>query len=519
MITIYSQTGDYAAELVRAGFMRAFTDAQVSEVITDGVYIRSSIQVFVNPSSDDIKLISLAFDVFSKVIVLGSLPDNFATLLSLSVQGLSDEIVEAGKCMPAPLHGFSESDACIQYLSLPSGIQCAIENRPFLRYDFAEEWNNLGYGAVRTDSSIWAMSCRAEINNTELTTDLAVVRMGQTQCSSYVTLTSLAKTEILWVNRSVGFVDSHEFRLLETFICNYSSEKHPCLPVLREIPYGYDAMVTMRLDCDESIKSATSLFELYQQNDVPFSLALRTEQDTGDEDYALLRNIIDNGGSVLSHTVNHKKNWGVDKEDVRIEARDSRNWIEKHVPSAGSIEYAVSPFHQNPDYAVEALSAEGYKGFISGIICNDPQYLISRAGKLYNAGEIISHSQQCMLHGDCMLSVEYDPIAIYKRSVNACIQSGAIFGYLDHPFSERYQYGWESEKQRLDIHQSWLDYLKSRGNVLFDNEVNTLNFIRKKSGAKIWLEKAVVRFSIASDLQYDLAFEYKEKIGKVSSSE
>jgi len=169
MITIYSQTNNYTAELVRAGFIRAFTSAQVSEVVRDGCLIRSAVHVFINPVSDDIKLIAQAIDVSSKVIVLGVLPDNIATLLGLSVKELTGEIIDAGKCIPAPLHGFSESDANIQYFPLPSGIQCAIKSRPFLRYDFAEEWNNLGYGVVQTDSSIWSIACRAEINNPEIT--------------------------------------------------------------------------------------------------------------------------------------------------------------------------------------------------------------------------------------------------------------------------------------------------------------------------------------------------------------
>lgn len=517
MLTIYSRTSSYAAELVRAGFVRAFTAAQVSAVKSDDISVESAVHVFVNPSENDIYLIQQILDSSVKIIFFGVLPNNIANIIGVSVTKVTTELAEAGNCLPAPLHGFSESIARIRYVELPQDLQCFIKDRPLLRYDFAEEWNNLGYGAIRTDNSIWSISCQAEIIDSGVTKNLALVQIKDIVCSSYVTLTSIGSAEILWVNRAVGFIDTQEFRLLETFICNYMPESHPCLPVLREIPYGYDAMVSMRLDCDESIKSSAPLFDLYRKNGIPFSLAIKTRQETNEKDYVLLRDVLSYGGSVLSHTVNHKSNWGIDGEDVRKEARGSKEWIEKHIPEAGSIEYAVSPFHQNPDYAVEALASEGYKGFISGIICNDPQYLISRAGSLYNVGGIVSHSQQCMLHGDCMLESVADPLIVYKLSADVCFKSGAIFGYLDHPFSERYQYGWESESQRLKVHQVWLNYLKKQGDVLFQNEVDTLNYISNRANVSIWLEGNEVNVDNISGVKYRLAYEYQGIIQKLGS--
>ena len=242
----------------------------------------------------------------------------------------------------------------------------------------------------------------------------------------------------------------------------------------------------------------------------------RQAQQTCETDYQLLSEIVTHGGSILSHTVNHKNNWGVDIEDARIEARESKKWLLEHIKNIEKIDYAVSPFHQNPDYAVDALALEGYKGFISGIISNDPQYLVSRAGEVRTMNDIVTHSQQCMLHGDCWLKEADDRLAVYKKSADSCMKSGAIFGSLDHPFSERYQYGWVSENQRINIHQDWIEHLKQFGRVLFENEEKTLIHVRTRASSNIWLENGVVRYQFEKYLSdYPLAYEYKGTIGRM----
>ena len=516
MIAVYSHVDNsYVAELVRYGLIRSFTCAQVTKVITDVDYLASSVYVFINPDKDSFSLLCQLVQRKVKVILFGTLSDDVAGLIGVETTEISEVLKEWAKCSPASVYGFSESEVRIQYTELPDGLQCMIDDRPLLRYDFAEEWNNHGYGAVMADGSIWSVACQASITS-QFTEQLAFLYRGESDLSSYVTLSSVQQAEILWVNRAVGFIDTQECRLIETFVCNYHPEKLPCLPLLREIPYGYDAMISMRLDCDESISAALPLFELYKSENIPFSLAVKTAQETDDDDYALLNEIIEQRGAVLSHTVNHKNNWGVDKDDVRAEAAGSRRWILEHVKNAEIIEYAVSPFHQNPDYAVEALAQESYRGFISGIICNDPQYLLSRAGKVVGVKDIVTHSQQCMLHGDCLLKAGDDQLSVYKKSAEICVRSGAIFGYLDHPFSERYQYGWITESQRVDAHRDWIDYLQSMGNVLFENEAKTLSHIKRKSGVNVWLENDVVQFeSKFGPLDYSLAYEFKGSIDKL----
>ena len=508
MIYLHSHQEDAeVAELVKSGFIRSYTKSQVFDYSRE--IKKFCVHIFVSPVASDIANIQRISSAPSKIILLGDLPTNIAKMLGMVIEALPEDVSLWDQCDAAPVNGFSESGARICYGSLPDGIECQIVDRPLLRYDFASEWNNQGYGHVRTDGSMWSLACKARFASSN-DAQLASIYQGDEELTVYATISTQDQSEILWVNRPVGFVDTHEFRLFETFITNYKDESLPCLPLIREIPYGYDAMISMRLDCDEDIASARPLFELYKSLDVPFSLAVRTGQPIKQDDVSIINEIIGNGGGILSHSVNHKCNWGIDFEDVKNEAEKSRCDILSLTDNINFLEYAVSPFHQNPDYAVEALDDSGYKGFIGGIICNDQQFLISRGGKVSAELEIITHSQQCMLHGDCLLNSVNDSLVVFKQCAKYAINSGAAFGYLDHPFSERYQYGWLSEEQRISIHRDWLEFLNSFGDVLFVNENTLLDHIRTKSNTEIWLEGDAVKLMVESDLSgYPLAYEYK----------
>jgi hypothetical protein len=160
----------------------------------------------------------------------------------------------------------------------------------------------------------------------------------------------------------------------------------------------------MRLDCDEAVAASRPLWNLYQESGVPLSLAILTGQETGTADEKLLEDVLVGGGSVVSHSMHHYPNWGGSYHVALQEAEGSREWLETHAAAAAPVEYAVSPFHQNPPYAVQALADCGYQGFVGGIIANDPEFLIGRAGRVpFAQAQIVSHSAQCMLHGDCYL--------------------------------------------------------------------------------------------------------------------
>ena len=153
------------------------------------------------------------------------------------------------------------------------------------------------------------------------------------------------------------------------------------------------------------------------------------------------------------------------------------------------VSFAVSPFHSNKDYSVQALEDALYDGFVAGIIANDPEYLISRGGVVPFAEKIISHSQQCMLHGDCLLNETEDPLRVYKDAFDIALCSNTFFGYLDHPFSSRYQYGWKTEEDRIEAHIELIDYMRYNADVLFVNENECLSFMVDKSNTNLLFDQ------------------------------
>ena len=324
---------------------------------------------------------------------------------------------------------------------------------------------------------------------------------------------------MLWFNRAVGPIDSFEWRLVEYFLASYRATDLPCQPVLQEIPWGYDAAVTMRLDCDEDVESARPLWEEYKKMEVPFSLAVNTVNLDNENNHKILIDMTSYGESILSHTATHAPNWGGSYEAAYNEGEQSKKYLQKVIGK--TIKYAASPFHQTPNYALQGLVDAGYSGVVGGIIRNDPEFLLARGGELCGLPDgFIGHSQQCMLHGECMLA-DGDPLSIYKRAFDIAMETKALFGYLDHPFSERYQYGWVDEGSRIIQHKKLIEYIRIKArNPLFMSEDTALDFLRLKSncliletplGYKIFAEQA-------KGMQYVLAVEYCNQLFNVSES-
>lgn len=435
--------------------------------------------VLIDPPETWSNLIIKALRSNTKVMLFGNIPPSLADYLGATVAPLSDEFHEAAVCPPASTHHFSESPAQIRYLmDLP--LASPIANRPLLRYDFSDEWNNLGYGAIRTDGSAWSVSQQAHIPALAL---MAEITVGERDLTAYCGLWDYQTSSLLWFNRSVGPIDSQEWRIVEEFLANHRHHELPCWPVLHEIPYGYDAAVTMRLDCDEDIESARPLWKLYQRLEIPFSLAVHTHILTDERQHTLLKDVLAGGGAILSHTATHAPNWGGSYNAALDEARFSADLIQQ--ATGRRVRYAVSPFHQTPDYARSALADAGYTGCIGGIICNDPDFLMARAGTPPGSSDgFIGHSQQCMLHGDCLLQTA-DPLAVYKQAFELAKAGKAFFGYLDHPFSTRYQYGWADELQRSAMHKEFISFMKNNGKVLFCSQDDALDFLNYKAAIGI----------------------------------
>jgi hypothetical protein len=240
----------------------------------------------------------------------------------------------------------------------------------------------------------------------------------------------------------------------------------------------------MRLDCDEDISSACDLWKAYGKWGVPLSLAIHTSNLSDETHYAFLHEFCAAGGALLSHTATHAPNWGGSYEKARQEGYESCEKIE--VATGIIVRYAVSPFHQSPLYALQGLCDSNYLGCIGGIIHNDPEFLLARGGELSGLPRgFVGHSQQTMLHGDCMLT-KGDPLGIYKNAYDTAYETQALFGYLDHPFSARYQYGWDDERQRIEAHHELIEHIRKRArNPLFLDENQALDFLRERAAIRL----------------------------------
>lgn len=439
------------------------------------------ILVLINPPEEICpSLIEVLKNHTSKVIIFGSLPDSLAAFLEVTVTPVCEQMKLVSFCVPAKTHQYSESLGAIVYqktLEINTNKQAPLPSRPLCRFDFTNEWNNLGFGAITADDSLWAICQKAKLpaKNT-----IAQLQEGKSILSAYCGLWDYPRSSLLWFNRAVGPIDSYEWYLVEQFIAQYRFGNLPAWPVISEIPYGFDSAVTMRLDCDEDIESARALGDAYQENNIPFSLALHATVLSNPDQHQYPKDVLQAGGAILSHTLTHAPNWGGSKEAAKHEGEESARIIEETVGLRPR--YAVSPFHHTPGYAREGLKDAGYQGVVGGIISNDPEFVMARAGRPPKSKEgFIGHTQQCMLHGDCLLD-EGDPLSIYKRAYEQARLSNTFFGYLDHPFSSRYQYGWNNEDQRIEAHMKLIDYIQqSSPNTLFLNQDDALDFLRIKA--------------------------------------
>jgi hypothetical protein len=500
-------------DLIVAATRRSVSKTQSESISIDEIDTCKSVLISISPNESMAeKIIDWIKKKPRKLILFGSLPDILINFLQFKKVDWPNETSNWQTSLSAPLHNFSESRGVIQYQKLIEQFKLNTWRRPMERFDFASEWNNMGYGAIKLDDSIWSLAMPLKAN---ASSELAVLMIDSKPFFSYASLSNDSNYSILWFNRHVGPIDSFEWRIIEIFLAHYRFETLPCYPVIKEIPFNYDAAITMRLDCDENVASSQLLFEKYKAMNIPFSLAIHTSSFNEERDLSIVNEVIRNKGSILSHSTTHAPQWGGSYENAKREAFVSRELIEK---LAGIyVRYAVSPFHQTPYYALKALSDIGYEGCIGGIICNDPDFLIGRGGCLSQIRDgFIGHSQQIMLHGDCILEGT-QPLKVYWESFDLAYESQTLFGFLDHPFSERYQYGWKDEATRIKIHEDFIRYIKTKAkNPIFLSEEQALDFIKLKSSLLINQDKDEFYLD-APDLKKDhnyflsFAIEYHNK--------
>jgi len=357
-------------------------------------------------------------------------------------------------------------------------------------FHFAKEWNNFGYGHIKIGDPFWGFT-------TILPMDTPCTPVGILQDKEGNNLGLVAaifdepERSTLWFSRPAGPVDGFDQCLVERFYSDHRWEELGSLPYIKEIPWGFEAAATMRIDCDESVSTGRPLFELYKKNRLPFGLAIKTEQNLSEGDLQLMRDVIGAGGTVVTHSHTHAPNWGGSREKAKWEVEQSHQALrELQIPGI-NYRYAVSPFHQNPKEAVEGIRDAGIEMFVGGIACNDPEYLMGRAGPAFEVPGIMTHSQQCMLHGDC-IHQDNNSLKQYFEAFDLACKSETFFGYLDHPFSS-YHYGWLSEEERLQAHQEFIDYLMKR-KIWFASLERALDFLGAKNEARVWADGDRLRY-------------------------
>jgi len=482
-----------AGRLVLAALRRSVSECQVRPIalgrLTDA---GTDLLVMVSPTPEmGLRLIDALKAGRRKVILLGQLPDCLIDHLGFErLGGWPEHFDVASRSAPAATYASSESLATVRYTGACPIIDTSGWSRPFERFDFTDEWNNLGFGAIRGADPCWGVAAPLKANPAQ---EIARLDVAGEDAGSYCALFDTDAASVLWINREVGTIDSFEWRLLERFLSSYRPDALPCQPVLLEVPWGYDAAITMRLDCDEDVESARALWNAYQKMGVPFSLAVHTTNLADERHHAILREMVAAGQSVLSHTATHAPNWGGSYQAACGEAETSSAALT--AVTGMPVLYAVSPFHQSPPYALAALSDAGYRGCIGGIIRNDPEFLIARGGALDGLPNgFIGHSQQCMLHGDCMLEGD-DPLKIFKAAFDLAYSTGMLFGFLDHPFSPRYQYGWHDEPSRTSAHVELIDHIRRVARrPLFLSAGDAMDFLSAKSLWRVVDDRGPFRF-------------------------
>jgi hypothetical protein len=491
ILLIAASEDSEAAEIVEAALHRSFSARQVLRCEKEGLAPAKDgvCAVVLNPDNSVAKWIAEALAKRAKILMLGQLGADSARLLGVDADGDLPAASDWLSCEPAPGHQSRQSPGRIDYEATGLAAGSPIRRRYLQRFDFTDEWNNLGYGRIALDGGIWSIAQAVRPDGATVVAELG--RPDDLRRFVYSAMRDEARASLLWFNRQVGPVDSQEWRLIEVFFSDYRADALPCRPHLREVPLGWEAAVTMRVDCDEDISSARPLFDLYRSLGLPFSVAVMTGLPASEANIGLLRKIAAADGSILSHSQSHLPHWGGSESAAFEQAARSKAWLERHLPGC-TVRHAVSPFHQTPAFALPALLRAGYTAVVGGSIAAEPQHLLGRGGRLPAFDRpFVSHSQQCMLHGDCLLAAG-DPLRVYKDAFRLARSAHSIFAYLDHAFSDRYNYGWTNESERSLAHRDLLGFFRSeigtgawQGRLLFMSEGECLDFITLKSESSI----------------------------------
>ena len=359
------------------------------------------------------------------------------------------------------------------------------EHRFFERYDFEKEWNNSGYGRIGFGPGAFDVSDFIQIKTSDYESLAEIVHLPTGDVvSDYLGLIRSSDQLSLWCLRPVGPADGFDWKFVEEFVSQREVSEFGGSPTLSGLPYGFSSGFMMRIDCDEAILSGRRLAQLYWDRGLVFSIAVKTNQKIGFEEQAFFAEILQKGGSVLPHSHTHLQDWGYPSGNLETELNECVKCLAAGGIPQEDLSFVVSPFHQNSRKAVEGIAARGAEGFIGGIICNDPEYLCARPGVVpFQKDQIITLSQQCMLHGDCYRK-NGRTLEIEKAAFVEAASARQFFGYLDHPFSS-YSYGWDNEEERLQVHTEFLNFLLGFENQWRPNLGQAMRFFQKRSQVRI----------------------------------
>lgn len=508
MILIYNFSGYSIAErIVKKSFKNSFGNIKIKTIkdnIVPSKLEKVLLVILIGTRKTITKKLIKHLNVNKiKVIIFGPLSSDLSNILNFQSNIKNNDFwtVKIKK------KNITFSDLYIQYQK--NELQSKNFKRYFERYDYNDEWNNYGYGKIDFDNKILSISSSIRISNAN-----EISYITDSINNYYGSYCGLWKSDhcLLWFNRLSGPFDSFEWRIVENFVSNLVYKNFKCIPSISEIPFGARGIATSRLDCDEDIASSKKLFQFYKKKNIPLSLAIVTDLLKDKKNRLFLSKIKDLNKILLSHSKTHRPNWGGNFIAAKWEAEEAKNDIYRYFKIV--CDFAVAPFHHAPPYAIKALEVNKYKGLVAGIINNDPYILIARSGKSIYSEKIISLSQQCMIHGDILKTNE--DLKRYYEIIDQYKNSRTIFGYLDHPLSKRYSYGWKNEETRIHFHKKIINYLKKK-KFTFLSIIEVFRFIKNKNKIKIHILNKGFLITKNSKENLLYAIEYKGKFFKLDT--
>ena len=275
-----------------------------------------------------------------------------------------------------------------------------------------------------------------------------------------------------WNISTAGFESSISV-LFETFITTkVDSKDKSAIPILLEsfLPKEF-AIISPRLDCDEAIKSANLLQDFYSSNSIKLNLAITTNQEFDKDVKQFIKDVEESGGSISNHSHEHKIYWGINDDEFQSDFNKSKEIIA--INSESKSITCVAPFHQSNQKLIGLLNKNKVKLLITGNAKYSQEHMASIGGEISGEHNIFIHSQQCMLHGDSWPDLK----KVYFKSFMLSAKRQAIFGYLDHPISERYDYDWGSYENQLNAHVEFFNFFKKNFKIYSISHIELIEWL------------------------------------------